>query len=88
VTVIDVTEQTGGSGDKMLVDYVTDTKYIVPAEFRPSGPVAHVLRWWIDTVRLSGTTAGGEPRYISAGASSAQRVFTWSGGAVAATPTP
>lgn len=88
VTVVDVTEQTGGSGDKMLVDYVTDTKYIVPADFRPGGPMAHVLRWWIDTVRLSGTTAGGEPRYISAGASSAQRVFTWSGGTVAATATP
>lgn len=88
VTVIDVTEETGGSGNRMLIDYVTDTKYIVPAEFRPSGPVAHVLRWWVDTVRLSGTTSGGEPRYISAGASSVQRVFSWSGGAVAPTATP
>lgn len=88
VTVVDVTEQTGGTGNQMLVDYVTDTKYIVPADFRPAGPVAHVLRWWVEPVRLSGTTTGGEPRYISAGASSAQRVFTWSGGAVAATPTP
>lgn len=88
VTVVDVTEQTTGSGDKMLVDYVTNTSYIVPAEFRPSGPAVHVLRWWIETVRLSGTTTGGEPRYVPAGASSVQRVFTWFGGALQPTATP
>jgi LysM repeat protein len=88
VTVVDVTEQTIGSGDKTLIDYVSDTKYIVPSDFRPSGEAPHVMRWWIETVRLTGTTPSGDPRYANAGASSVQRVFTWSGGTVAATATP
>lgn len=88
VTVVDVTEQTGGSGDRTLIDYVTDTKYIVPSDFRPSGEFPHVMRWWVETVRLVGTNPSGEPRYASAGASSIQRVFTWSGGAIVATEAP
>lgn len=88
VTVVDVTEQTGGSGDRTLIDYVTDTKYIVPSSFRPSGELPHVMRWWIETVRQVGTNPSGEPRYTSAGASSIQRVFTWSGGAIVATEVP
>lgn len=88
VTVVDVTEQTGGSGDRTLIDYVTDTKYIVPSSFRPSGELPHVMRWWIETVRQVGTNPSGEPRYTSAGASSIQRDFTWSGGAIVATEVP
>lgn len=87
VTVVDVTEESLGSGSQSLVDYVTDTQYNVPASFRPSGTTPHVMRWWVETVRLSGTTASGEPRYLSAGAASIKRDFTWSGSA-APTPTP
>jgi hypothetical protein len=83
-----VTETILGSGNKSLIDYVTDTKYIIPTSFRPAGSSPHVMRWWIDTVRLSGTSPAGEARYVSAGASSLQRVFTWSGAAIAATATP
>ncbi|MGH2620460.1 MAG: LysM peptidoglycan-binding domain-containing protein [Anaerolineales bacterium] len=88
VTVVDVTETVLGAGNKTLIDYVTDTKYIIPTSFRPAGPAPHVMRWWIDTVRLAGTSPAGEPRYASAGATSINRVFTWSGAAVAPTPTP
>lgn len=88
VTVVDVTETILGSGNKSLIDYVTDTKYIIPSSFRPAGSAPHVMRWWIDTVRLTGTSAAGEPRYVSAGASSLQRVFTWSGATLAPTATP
>ncbi|MCH8093654.1 MAG: LysM peptidoglycan-binding domain-containing protein [Chloroflexi bacterium] len=88
VTVADVTEQMIGSGSKLLVDYVSDTKYIIPTEFRSSGTVPHVFRWWIEPVRLSGTSASGEPRYSSAGARSVRRVFTWSGSAEAPTASP
>ncbi len=88
VTIVDVTDQTTGSGERTLIDYVTNTNYIVPADFRPSGTAVHALRWWVETVRLSGTTTGGEPRYVSAGASSVKRVFTWFGGALSATATP
>jgi LysM repeat protein len=88
VTVVDVTETILGSGNKSLIDFVTDTKYIIPSSFRPAGSAPHVMRWWIDTVRLTGTSAAGEPRYVSAGASSLQRVFTWSGATLAPTATP
>jgi LysM repeat protein len=88
ITVVDVTETILGSGNKSLIDYVTDTKYIILTSFRPAGSASHVMRWWIDTVRLTGTSPAGEPRYVSAGASSLQRVFTWSGAAIAATATP
>ncbi|MFQ5943348.1 MAG: LysM peptidoglycan-binding domain-containing protein [Anaerolineales bacterium] len=88
VSVVDVTEQMIGSGSKMFVDYVADTKYIIPTEFRPAGSVPHVIRWWIEPVRLVGTSASGEPRYSPAGAGSIRRVFTWSGSAEAPTPSP
>ena len=88
INVVDVTEQMIGSGSKMIIDYVTDTKYIIPTEFRPSGIVPHVLRWWIEPVRLTGTSATGDPRYAPTGAGSVRRVFTWSGSADAPTPSP
>ncbi len=84
VTIEDVT--TGQA--RRIVDYVADTKYIVPTSFRPNDNVAHVLRWWVAPVRQNGTDDQGQPIYTSAGAVSDKRVFTWVGAAVAATPTP
>lgn len=82
ITVEDVTaDQT-----RRLVDYVVDTKYIVPTSFRPKDNVAHVLRWWITPVRQSGTDDQGQPIWSSAGATSEKRVFTWVGVAVVGTP--
>jgi LysM repeat protein len=88
VTVEDITEGTVGSGEKLLIDYVTDTKYIIATDFRPPGSTPHIFRWWIEPVRLVGSTATGEPRYISAGAASIRRAFSWSGAAVPATSEP
>lgn len=84
IVVEDVTE---GSGRVRLEDYVTDTKYIIQASFRPADPTPHVMRWWIEPVRRVGSRTSGDPIYSSAGAVSLKRVFTWSG-AAAATPTP
>ncbi len=72
----------------MLQELVTDTKFIVPASFRPTEAIPHVMRWWVMPVRSVGTDAAGEPIYVSAGAASARRDFIWSGAAPAATPTP
>jgi len=85
VTVEDVTD---GTGRQKVIKYVTDTKLIVPSSFRPQEPVAHVMRWWVTTVRLAGTTPSGETQYDSAGATSEKRVFTWTGAAPGVTPTP
>jgi LysM repeat protein len=80
VTVLDVTD-----GELQLVDYVLDTKFIVPTTFRPNEAVAHVIRWWIQPVRQVGVDEDGLPVYEPAGAISLPRVFTWTG---AAAPTP
>jgi len=82
-----VEDITAGQGSR-IVDHVTDTKYIVPATFRPKANVAHVMRWWVAPVRQNGSDAQGQPIWDSAGAASDKRDFTWVGAAVVASPTP
>lgn len=85
VVVVDITEGKG----RTLTDYVSDTKYIVPESFRPNDSTAHVLRWTVTPVRKNGVDMTGKTIWVSAGAVSAPRVFTWSGTAgPATTPTP
>jgi LysM repeat protein len=88
VTVIDVT-----SGENArVVDYVTDTKYLVPRSLRPTDGTVHIFRWTVGSVRQNGSDDNGNPIYESAGATSNPRVFSWSGGgslpAPSGTPTP
>lgn len=82
VTVEDVTDGQG----RRIVAYVTDTKYIVPATFRPSDSRPHIYRWVVTTVRTTGTDSNGQPIYASAGSVSTPRVFSWQGVAPQATP--
>lgn len=86
VTIEDVTE---GQGRKEVA-YVTDTKYIVPESFQSNDSLPHVIRWWVLTVRQTGTDDDGNPIWETAGAVSVPRVFTWTGSGEppAATPTP
>ncbi len=85
ITIMDVTD---GSGRK-LVDYVQDTKYIVPVSFRPGDNRPHIIRWWVNAARQAGTDDNGNPIWSSAGADSTQRDFIWIGSSVpGATPTP
>src|SRR5687767_8146786 len=87
VTVEDVTSGQG----RRITEPVTDTKFIVPTSFRPDDNLAHVMRWWVTTVRQNGVDEQGQPIYESAGAISEKRVFTWVGVTVEgdeATPTP
>lgn len=85
VTVEDITE---GTGTRKLIDYVKDTKYIIPNSFRPNESLPHILRWWIQVVRQTGVTGDGESIYETGGAISLKRDFTWSGAAPGATQTP
>jgi LysM repeat protein len=84
VVVEDVTD---GQGRK-LSEYVTDTKFIVPASFRPSASAPHIYRWTVTTVRQTSTDDQGQPIYSSAGATSTPRVFSWQGVAPEATKAP
>jgi len=81
VTIEDVTSGQG----RRLSEYVTDTKFIVPTSFRPNDDMAHVIRWWVTTVRQNGVDEQGQPVYESAGAISEKRVFSWVGVAVEGT---
>ncbi len=84
ITLEDVT----ADQNNRIVDYVTDTKYIIPTTFRPKDNTAHIMRWWVTTVRQTGTDDQGQPIWNSAGAVSDKRDFTWVGAAIPATPTP
>lgn len=85
-----IEDVTSGQG-RRITENVTDTKFIVPTSFRPNDDMAHVMRWWVTTVRQNGVDEQGQPLYESAGAISEKRVFTWVGVTVEggdATPTP
>ena len=84
VTIEDVTEGQG----RRLIDYVNDTKFIVPVSFRPKDSAPHIFRWFISTARQTGTDDQGQPLWDSAGEKSSQRVFSWQGVAPEATPKP
>lgn len=84
VTLEDLT----GSEGRRLVSYVTDTKFIVPANFLPNDRVPHVIRWWVVTVRQVGTDNDGNPIWAPAGAVSVPRVFTWYSLGAVTTPNP
>ena len=76
VVIEDVTE---GQGRK-LITYVTDTKLIVPMDFRPSSDTSpHVIRWYVTAVRQSLASDGGPSSYQPAGARSESRTFIWTG---------
>ncbi|UCH58976.1 MAG: LysM peptidoglycan-binding domain-containing protein [Anaerolineales bacterium] len=84
VTIVDFTD----GADVRLVDYVTDTKFIVPQSMRPGESSPHVFRWWVLPVRQAGTDDSGNPIWEAAGNPSAQRVFVWAGITTASTPSP
>ncbi len=84
VTVEDITE---GKGRK-YVDYVTDTKFIVPPDFLPNDGTPHIIRWWVVPVRQAGADEDGNPIWDPAGVISNQRVFSWLNTVTAITPTP
>ena len=73
VVIEDITDGTG----KKLIQYVTDTKYVVPTSFRPIDSSPHIIRWSVEPVRQNGTLKDGDPVWESAGAISEYRVFSW-----------
>lgn len=84
VTVEDVTEASG----ERLVEYTTDTKFILPASFRPNADTPHIIRWSVVPVRQTSSNQEGEAVWEPAGTASILRVFSWWGAGAAVTPTP
>ncbi len=75
ITIEDLTEAQG----RKMVDYTPDTKYIIPASFRPADTATHIIRWFVQPVRQAGTTKEGQQIWVPAGSPSASRVFGWAG---------
>jgi LysM repeat protein len=86
VTLVDFTD----GQERRMVEYVNDTKFIVPTSFRSTDASPHMYRWWVVPSRQAGTDDDGNPIWEASGANSNQRVFMWSGAAPApgVTPTP
>lgn len=73
VTILDVTD----GGKRLAVEYVTETRLVLPVELRPFDTLPHILRWTVLTVRQAGTTKDGDPIWSPAGAASSFRDFIW-----------
>lgn len=84
--VIIIVDATGGE-ERRLVDYVTDTKFIIPLDFLNNAGGPTLYYWQIGTVRQIGTNEEGLPVYEDAGALSERRGLVWSG-TVSGTPGP
>jgi len=80
VVVEDVTCQCA----HVLEQTPTETKFIIPADFRPTDGSVHTYRWRVATVRQRNFAESGPPVYDSAGATSPDRIFSWTGSG----PTP
>jgi hypothetical protein len=75
VTVEDVTCRCG----RVYEQAVTETKLIIPEEYRPAEAAPHLFRWKVTTVRQSNAGTVGQPIYDPAGATSPEAGFIWSG---------
>lgn len=84
VTLEDVTLANGIK----TTDYVIDTKYTVSVDLLSSENTPHIFRWSVGVARQVGTDDNGNPIWESAGETSIQRTFSWSGSGVAPTRTP
>ena len=83
---VNIQDVSGGT-NLTQVEYVTDTKFIVPNTFQPPDATPHIIRWWVVAVRQAGTDADGEPIWENFGTASMQRVFSWAGSGIT-TPAP
>lgn len=73
--------------EKILVDYVSDTKYILPTSFRPVDTTPHIIQWSVSVARQINSDPN-NPIYEEAGAISVFRVFSWVGSGILPTATP
>lgn len=83
---ITVEDLTSGNG-VVLVEYVQDTKYIIPTSYRPLDASPHIFQWSV-TVARQINSEDNNPIYEIAGYESEKRVFSWMGTGVSTTPTP
>jgi LysM repeat protein len=79
-------ENISSANGERILNYVKDSRFIVPVSLRPTDGSTRIYRWSVNVVRSSGTTDAGNPIYLSAGLTSERRVFAW-GGTAPSVPT-
>lgn len=75
VTIEDVTANSG----RILRQFVTDTRFTIPASFQPQDGLPHLYRWSVLPVRPRPGSDPANPAYDAAGAASPQWSFIWTG---------
>ena len=73
VTIIDLTSD----NDDTLIDYVTETSFIVPSSFLAEDTKPHIYKWYIYVVRKIGSDEENVENWEVAGNRSPERVFGW-----------
>ena len=73
VTIIDLTSD----NDETLVDYVTETSFIVPSSFLSDESRPHIYKWYVYIVRQIGSDEEDIENWEVAGNRSVERVFGW-----------
>ena len=63
--------------ERSLVEYVADTKFILPSSFRPADATPHIIQWTVSVARRINNDPA-NPIYEEAGVQSDPRVFIWS----------
>lgn len=87
VYLITVEDVTANSARRLEATTLT-TRYIVTVEMKPYEAVPHVFKWKVVTARQTGVAGDGRTLYEPAGATSAERTFTWTGIGIVPTLTP
>lgn len=87
VYLITVEDVTANSAKRLEATTLT-TRYIVTVEMKPYEAVPHVFKWKVVTARQTGVAGDGRTLYEPAGATSAERTFTWTGIGIVPTVTP
>jgi len=73
-----IVEDLTSEEEKIFVDYVSDTKFILPTSFRPTDTTPHIIQWSVSVARMINSDPT-NPIYEEAGIISTPRVFTWVG---------
>lgn len=71
-----------------LRGFTRDTAFQAPNSWRPAVNAAHMLRWRVSIVQVTGRRADGLPIYIYGGESSQDAYFSWLGAVPTPTPPP
>jgi LysM repeat protein/ribosomal protein L40E len=84
VSITDLTSEENTT----IIEYVTETSFIIPASLTPADGKPHVYRWSVFIARQVGSDEEDQQTWETAGEMSEDRVFSWFSSAADPTQTP